>query len=183
EPLSPVPVQTRGTGPHCDGHTAAGCSESHSAVPLPGRPFALTIDEVYGSFTTPSFGWPWGWARLWNIAQPRRPHIIGQYKLLQNTSAYTPAPGENGFNSYSSHNPTVLRDLIFDSWHSGGEQAIDVSDPGSPGSETSIACSPPECRSEEHTSELQSRGHLVCRLLLEKKKKKHNTHGQHKINQ
>src|SRR5439155_16263038 len=27
-------------------------------------------------------------------------------------------------------------------------------------------------QSEEHTSELQSRGHLVCRLLLEKKKKK-----------
>src|SRR5437870_9450858 len=27
-----------------------------------------------------------------------------------------------------------------------------------------------EDRSEEHTSELQSRGHLVCRLLLEKKK-------------
>src|SRR5690625_6097307 len=26
-------------------------------------------------------------------------------------------------------------------------------------------------RSEEHTSELQSRGHLVCRLLLEKKNK------------
>src|SRR5690625_6232485 len=29
-------------------------------------------------------------------------------------------------------------------------------------------------RSEEHTSELQSRGHLVCRLLLEKKKKEHS---------
>src|SRR2546422_8264807 len=29
-------------------------------------------------------------------------------------------------------------------------------------------------RSEEHTSELQSRLHLVCRLLLEKKKKKQN---------
>src|SRR5690625_5846842 len=28
-----------------------------------------------------------------------------------------------------------------------------------------------DLRSEEHTSELQSRGHLVCRLLLEKKKK------------
>src|SRR5690625_6607293 len=28
-----------------------------------------------------------------------------------------------------------------------------------------------EIRSEEHTSELQSRGHLVCRLLLEKKNK------------
>src|SRR5690625_3144910 len=30
-------------------------------------------------------------------------------------------------------------------------------------------------RSEEHTSELQSRGHLVCRLLLEKKKQKRAT--------
>src|SRR5690625_6040459 len=29
-------------------------------------------------------------------------------------------------------------------------------------------------RSEEHTSELQSRGHLVCRLLMEKKKTKKN---------
>src|SRR5690625_6060453 len=28
-----------------------------------------------------------------------------------------------------------------------------------------------QIRSEEHTSELQSRGHIVCRLLLEKKKK------------
>src|SRR2546422_8095325 len=34
---------------------------------------------------------------------------------------------------------------------------------------SSIACS--SVRSEEHTSELQSRLHLVCRLLLEKKKK------------
>src|SRR5690625_6092746 len=31
-------------------------------------------------------------------------------------------------------------------------------------------------RSEEHTSELQSRGHLVCRLLLEKKKIHTRTH-------
>src|SRR5438309_7311221 len=29
-----------------------------------------------------------------------------------------------------------------------------------------------QCRSEEHTSELQSQFHLVCRLLLEKKNKK-----------
>src|SRR5436305_6652193 len=32
-----------------------------------------------------------------------------------------------------------------------------------------------DARSEEHTSELQSRPHLVCRLLLEKKKKKTTT--------
>src|SRR5690625_7815188 len=49
---------------------------------------------------------------------------------------------------------------------------------------TMVICTHPSCvacassrapegstdRSEEHTSELQSRGHLVCRLLLEKKK-------------
>src|SRR6266550_9641669 len=37
---------------------------------------------------------------------------------------------------------------------------------------TNNPCCP--SRSEEHTSELQSRLHLVCRLLLEKKKKKKN---------
>src|SRR2546422_7281993 len=35
----------------------------------------------------------------------------------------------------------------------------------------------PVLRSEEHTSELQSRLHLVCRLLLEKKKKRHTEGG------
>src|SRR3712207_7180828 len=36
-------------------------------------------------------------------------------------------------------------------------------------------CVEDERRSEEHTSELQSRQYLVCRLLLEKKKKKNNS--------
>src|SRR2546421_9571918 len=37
-------------------------------------------------------------------------------------------------------------------------------------------------RSEEHTSELQSRSDLVCRLLLEKKKKKRRLQQAHSIN-
>src|SRR5476649_3057305 len=52
---------------------------------------------------------------------------------------------------------------------------------------------PPSPRSEEHTSELQSHSDLVCRLLLEKKKKhkypilkykkeKNKTNSKHKIN-
>src|SRR6266853_6146179 len=40
---------------------------------------------------------------------------------------------------------------------------------GSPGSSPGPGCM---CRSEEHTSELQSQSNLVCRLLLEKKKTK-----------
>src|SRR5439155_12125491 len=42
-----------------------------------------------------------------------------------------------------------------------------LGDPGEGAREGRVA---PAVRSEEHTSELQSRGHLVCRLLLEKKK-------------
>src|SRR5438309_7852023 len=37
-------------------------------------------------------------------------------------------------------------------------------------------------RSEEHTSELQSQFHLVCRLLLEKKKRKNKSSAEHEIN-
>src|SRR5690625_5659752 len=42
----------------------------------------------------------------------------------------------------------------------------------SPAPTSSRCCAKPRtwARSEEHTSELQSRGHVVCRLLLEKKK-------------
>src|SRR2546422_7518459 len=40
-----------------------------------------------------------------------------------------------------------------------------------------------ETRSEEHTSELQSRLHLVCRLLLEKKKNKNKQHNSNEQDQ
>src|SRR5215813_15099404 len=43
--------------------------------------------------------------------------------------------------------------------------------PGCSFSHSSVASENASWRSEEHTSELQSRPHLVCRLLLEKKKK------------
>src|SRR5437773_9733516 len=41
------------------------------------------------------------------------------------------------------------------------------------------AASPPNNRSEEHTSELQSHHDLVCRLLLEKKKQQLKTQATH----
>src|SRR5690625_7164083 len=64
-------------------------------------------------------------------------------------------------------------DLAAESPESGdspdsGESADSPDSPDSPES----ALSGESGRSEEHTSELQSRGHLVCRLLLEKKNKK-----------
>src|SRR4051794_41296671 len=51
-------------------------------------------------------------------------------------------------------------------------RALDPSQEPSPGPSPSADPSP---RSEEHTSELQSPVHLVCRLLLEKKKKQNKT--------
>src|SRR3712207_8771635 len=44
---------------------------------------------------------------------------------------------------------------------------------------TRAASSSTGSRSEEHTSELQSRQYLVCRLLLEKKKEKSDQHPLH----
>src|SRR2546429_7300306 len=41
----------------------------------------------------------------------------------------------------------------------------------------------PAVRSEEHTSELQSRLHLVCRLLLEKKKTRYGTYTLSSVHQ
>ena len=53
------------------------------AVQVPGRSFALTTDEVYGTFTDPSFGCPWGWARLISVSDPTHPTIVGEYQITE----------------------------------------------------------------------------------------------------
>src|SRR5690554_7525432 len=66
--------------------------------------------------------------------------------------------------AWSCADPGIQYDTTINEWHTspaGGR--INASNP----------CSGE--RSEEHTSELQSRPHLVCRLLLEKKKTKDTT--------
>src|SRR3712207_8225567 len=55
--------------------------------------------------------------------------------------------------------------------HETGPDACGANAPAPPERGTD----PHSFRSEEHTSELQSRQYLVCRLLLEKKKKKRRT--------
>src|SRR5687768_17882734 len=54
--------------------------------------------------------------------------------------------------------------------------------PGRGNNRIQAGCAESSRRSEEHTSELQSRLHLVCRLLLEKKKKKHTITQPHEPN-
>src|SRR2546422_8500381 len=62
--------------------------------------------------------------------------------------------------------------------HTGPQAASILGLPAIPTTRFETACA--SSRSEEHTSELQSRLHLVCRLLLEKKKKNIQQRRRHK---
>ena len=127
-----TPIENRPRWGTSDGNCLDACAESHSAVPVPGRPLAFTTDEVYGTFTAPSFGCPWGWARVIQAAEPRRPRIISEYKTVPNVPAFCGSPADDPateqFTSYSSHNPTLTRNLALVAWHSSGLQAIDLGD-------------------------------------------------------
>src|SRR2546429_7006145 len=59
--------------------------------------------------------------------------------------------------------------------HDGRVQLARELDQLGMGPRAARTCQDGDLRSEEHTSELQSRLHLVCRLLLEKKKKNKST--------
>jgi hypothetical protein len=112
------------------------CPNGHSAVKVPGRSLVFTTDEVYGTYTDPSAGCPWGWARLIDIADPAHPKIVGEFKTFQDEESFCNGPNNDKltaqFTSYSSHNPTVLRNLAIVAWHSGGLQVVDTSDPAHP---------------------------------------------------
>ena len=99
----------------------------HSAVPFPGRPFSFHTDEIYGTFTDADFGCPWGWAARSRWAT-RRGRVV-EYKIPED-SCPPPSQADQERASYSSHNPTLTRNLALVSWHSGGLQVIDIEDPG-----------------------------------------------------
>jgi hypothetical protein len=131
-----TPVANRPRWGTADGGCLDECAESHSAVPVPGRPFAFTVDEVYGTFTAPSHGCPWGWTRTIQVSDPQRPRIVGEYRTVPNTRPFCGSPGDDPateqFTSYSSHNPTLTRNLVVMAWHSSGLQAVDIADPVRP---------------------------------------------------
>src|SRR5690554_7032426 len=85
------------------------------------------------------------------IRRPPRSTLFPYTTLFRSVKAYSSCVGEGPF--------TVEMD---------GEEAEKLR---AEGQEYGAATGRPRRRSEEHTSELQSRPHLVCRLLLEKKKK------------
>jgi methionine-rich copper-binding protein CopC len=105
---------------------------AHSAIKLWNKDWVYVSDEVYGTITAPGHGCPWGWARMVDISDPTTPTVEAEYKLEQNRAelcgAFEPRPRT----SYSAHNPTATPNIVFTTWHSGGFQAIDVSNPAEP---------------------------------------------------
>jgi hypothetical protein len=114
---------------------------AHSAIKVPGRNLVLMTDEVYGDYVDPitgaNHGCPWGWVRLIDTTVESRPVIISEFKIAENQAAYCQTvdgmdPSNVTFTSYSSHNPTALRQVAFVTWHSGGFLAINLANPSAP---------------------------------------------------
>jgi hypothetical protein len=101
----------------------------HSAIKFWQRDWAWVSDEVYGTATAPDHGCPWGWARIVDISDPRRPRVRTDYRLPQNDpdqcGRWEPRPRT----SYSAHNPTLTPHIAFSTWHSGGFQAVSIRRP------------------------------------------------------
>ncbi|CAN5781277.1 hypothetical protein BH18ACT15_BH18ACT15_02710 [soil metagenome] len=113
----------------------------HSAVKVPGRDLVVTTDEIYGDllddFAFEDHGCPWGWAHLIDISDEAHPRVVGQYRIKENHHSYCQTeegqdPANTYFTSYASHNPTILKNLAFVTWHSGGFQAFRFADPTHP---------------------------------------------------
>ncbi|MBE2320657.1 hypothetical protein DVA67_032150 [Solirubrobacter sp. CPCC 204708] len=100
---------------------------AHSAIKLWNKDAVYVSDEVYGT-ATPGHGCPWGWTRFVDIEDETKPAVVEDYRLPENEplSCATFNPPRT---SYSAHNPTLTPNIAFSTWHSGGVQAMDISDP------------------------------------------------------
>src|SRR3712207_8732467 len=92
------------------------------------------------------------------IRRPPRSTLFPYTTLFRSGGRLVPA----------SINPSIVRDLLRDEL---GYEGLVVTDDLEMGAIAKHCEIEEAARSEEHTSELQSRQYLVCRLLLEKKKK------------
>src|SRR5205823_13363676 len=83
--------------------------------------------------------------------------------VLSNTYEQLVSSGTHTFRNFLLFRGAVTGDLFRQQWLSAGVPADQIE---------GLTLPDARKRSEEHTSELQSLAYLVCRLLLEKKKKK-----------
>jgi hypothetical protein len=109
----------------------------HSSIPIPGRPYSFTTDELYGDLLDNSdndHGCPWGWAHVIDVSDPANPRLLSEFRTNANTPSFcsTPAGQDDLRASYTAHNPTAFRDVVLVSWHGGGLQAVALENPAAP---------------------------------------------------
>lgn len=116
----------------------------HSAVKVFGKNYMLITDEVYGAaLRALGHGCPWGWTRLVSIANPAKPKVVSEYKLPQNEESLCPPQDAiHPTTSFAAHNPTLTRNLAIITWHSGGLQVVDISNPAKPTQVTEFVATP-----------------------------------------
>jgi hypothetical protein len=92
------------------------------------------FDEVYGAAARAlgAHGCPWGWGRLIDIADPTRPVVRAEYKLPENEASFCEPADTRPTATFSAHNPTLTPNIGLVSWHAGGLQAIDLTNPAAP---------------------------------------------------
>jgi hypothetical protein len=106
----------------------------HSAVKVWGKDYMLITDEVYGAALAAlgGHGCPWGWVHMIDIKDPVKPKLVSEYKLAQNEESFCTQDAAHPTTSFAAHNPTLTKSIAFITWHSGGLQAVDISDPAKP---------------------------------------------------
>lgn len=107
---------------------------SHSSVKLWGQPYVLNTDEMYGEAlkALSAGGCPFAWARMIDIKNPVAPKVVAEYRLEQNRQEWCDSNAPRPSSTYSAHNLTVTPSVAFISWHAGGLQAVDVTNPRKP---------------------------------------------------
>src|SRR5437899_994420 len=138
----------------CDTSTAAECNEIMATVGGLKATIRTMGNAVLPGFTASKILWlkkrePKNYARLATVLLPH--DYLNFWLTGEKVMEYGDASG------------TALLDVKTRKW---SDKVLRAIDPGL------LVKLPPLIRSEEHTSELQSLRHLVCRLLLEKKKNK-----------
>lgn len=104
---------------------------AHSAVKVWGKNYILVTDEVYGdaiTATSPTqpHGCPWGWTRILDVKNPKKPKVVAEYRLPQNQEDFCTTDPPRPSSSYAAHNPTLTEHIAFISWHAGGLQAVSI---------------------------------------------------------
>lgn len=107
---------------------------SHTSQKLFGKPYVLNTDEMYGEALRAlgSGGCPWAWARMIDVKNPKKPKVVGEYKLPENEQDFCTTDPPRPSESFSAHNPTLTKRLAFISWHAGGLQVVDLTNPRKP---------------------------------------------------